>query len=623
MIDLRIDGQSAVVNEVQGIVFQDVNNMFDAEQGKGAYTYDIDLDMDVPQNARLYQHINRIRAVNMPTGRTAEMYADGRLVFRGTETILQINGSIVKIQVLCGNSEINFSGNDTRLKELDLGVLPDATPNSAKIANAGTYPDFICAYPPVMLKFDAYPYNEDADKFCNFIDKDSIWEQTPRFLEGTEFIGQPYLIHVIVKVFEAIGWNVGDNALLNMEYAKRMVIIHGHRSMRIQDVVPNWTVSKFLYEVQKLFNVIFVADDITKIVNIVNLNDYYENSTDLYFIKAEDIVDKYSGMDVEFNQEQHFAFNYNAVKYKMPSVLYYNRAELNEEVEALCEVLGERDFMQIESMFRNSIYYNKPFIFKDLENEASWVLVKTNPTNVELYHWERVQQFKKALSQKYVDGDSITELEIIPAEVFCLDIHPKDSNGTYYLCGAAVAYARNQDVEQTEDEESEEKGLNEWIDGDVPKDIDTSNDSLMVGQFMGLREVLWSHNASSDSLYIKYETMRYPMTVVTRFINGILHAAGSTRYTAILDAFFHDGEFGEKVIFDLEKRIKDVYAASKHVDENRVYTVKYLSRERKDVRGFYIIDGRRFVCISNEYRIENGSLSPYVVGKFLPYDIFS
>ena len=56
MTELYIDGQKVLLNDDFMIDFYRYNPFFSK---KGDYTYDIDINLNVPENARIYKHIQR------------------------------------------------------------------------------------------------------------------------------------------------------------------------------------------------------------------------------------------------------------------------------------------------------------------------------------------------------------------------------------------------------------------------------------------------------------------------------------------------------------------------------------------------------------------------------------
>ena len=60
MTRLEIDGKPIALSPNFSLDFYDYNGIFDFEHNRGAFTYDIDVDLRQGDNARLYRHFNRI-----------------------------------------------------------------------------------------------------------------------------------------------------------------------------------------------------------------------------------------------------------------------------------------------------------------------------------------------------------------------------------------------------------------------------------------------------------------------------------------------------------------------------------------------------------------------------------
>ena len=100
MTELYIDGQKVLLNDDFMIDFYRYNPFFSK---KGDYTYDIDINLNVPENARIYKHIQRPNRMDHPVDRAAVLIFD-QMAIKGTEVILSVENNIVKIQIVAGNS---------------------------------------------------------------------------------------------------------------------------------------------------------------------------------------------------------------------------------------------------------------------------------------------------------------------------------------------------------------------------------------------------------------------------------------------------------------------------------------------------------------------------------------
>ena len=139
MTELYIEGQKVYLSDDFMIDFYRYNPFFSK---KGDYTYDIDVNLNVPENARLYKHIHRPNCLDHPSDRSAILIFDN-MAIKGTEVVLSVENNIVKIQIVAGNSELNYlSAGGRRMQDYDLGSIPTLDTTVAIESLSGTYPDW-------------------------------------------------------------------------------------------------------------------------------------------------------------------------------------------------------------------------------------------------------------------------------------------------------------------------------------------------------------------------------------------------------------------------------------------------------------------------------------------------
>ena len=121
MIELLIDGMPVVLPEDFDLTMIEENVYLTK---KGEYSLDLTLSLDNPTNARIYKHIHRPNSNTTIKDRKAILIADNRVYINGVEAITEYTNRSVTIQLLSGNSELNFLGSDKKVRELDLGSMP-------------------------------------------------------------------------------------------------------------------------------------------------------------------------------------------------------------------------------------------------------------------------------------------------------------------------------------------------------------------------------------------------------------------------------------------------------------------------------------------------------------------
>lgn len=120
MIELLLDNKPAVLRENVAIKLTRENVYFNKT---GSYTYDIELPMQCAENRAIFGSINRVDTVTEYRELHAVLRVDNKVLLDGKAVINQVTDSSVKVQLLGGNSEMNFytKGAELYVDELDLG----------------------------------------------------------------------------------------------------------------------------------------------------------------------------------------------------------------------------------------------------------------------------------------------------------------------------------------------------------------------------------------------------------------------------------------------------------------------------------------------------------------------
>lgn len=120
MIELFLDNKPAVLRENVSIKLTRENVYFTKS---GSYTYDVELPLQVKLNRDIFGNINRKDVDAQAKDFHAVLRVDNEVVLDGKAVINHITDTSVKIQLLGGNSEMNFYAKCSKvyIDELDLG----------------------------------------------------------------------------------------------------------------------------------------------------------------------------------------------------------------------------------------------------------------------------------------------------------------------------------------------------------------------------------------------------------------------------------------------------------------------------------------------------------------------
>ena len=120
MIELYLDGKPAVLKAGMSIKLTRENVYFIKT---GSYTYDVELPLQCAENRGIFGSINRKDVKTQSKELNALLIVDNVPLLNGKAVISQVTDTSVKVQLLGGNSEMNFYVKSGKLyiDELDLG----------------------------------------------------------------------------------------------------------------------------------------------------------------------------------------------------------------------------------------------------------------------------------------------------------------------------------------------------------------------------------------------------------------------------------------------------------------------------------------------------------------------
>lgn len=640
MIRLEIGGEPVALGNDAAFDFFSYNALLDRENSRGEFTYDIDIDLRNPQNAKVYKHLNRINNILGFSGRSASVIVDGLIFAQGKEVILECDDNIAKIQIVCDSHMYEHVFNENiRISELDLGQLPEYTASTA-LATLNAEPLSVPAVcTPVLMKNttpDNYSFTHSVDNYghssfdardmLNFASITDLWGDTGSWQDNTQFVGQPYLVVVVEKVLQALGWTLKYNVLRQMEYAKRMIVIHGYFDTRdINKMIPDWTVAEFFEQIQRMFNVIFVCNKTYGTVSVVSAGSFYAYEAPVVNIDKKEIIRIDNNPSRKFEGLDDLVYEYKGLKYDLPNEDYGNRADISDEIHKLTSLIYISDFSEINSFnsqYRTQEYYNKPYFFFNPATNTKWMLAKGRDEMSFKYRFVRVDQFAHVRGDESVEDGDETELKIVPVETQVVSIQQITENETVrFAAGVVVPYTRSVGATEINYVTDEEHGLNEWVGGSLPEARNTQSENMYVAQFLGRTSTLYDHWLDQ---YSDYPKAKYPQVFTHRYIDGYVNYRwydgdwqGSWTQMAF-DALWDKPDLEAKITFDLNDRWLTTYNEQLPFRNTEIHTICFKCKTKLDVNSIFNIAGRQFACVSLQYQVSGGKLLPYITGTFLP-----
>ena len=333
MIELLINNSPVVLPEdfQPEIVFE--NPYFTKSS---TYSLDIELPVrDVPENIAVFGHCYRMESDPLPESYTASMRINGVMCFYGSAVPQGTTETGVKLQLLSGNSEMNFFSDEVYIDELDLGKderdidwyysglgnfclpLDDEPTDNNKFARTSDFYNDVehveGLYMPFRIK-EREDWEAYAAKYGNYLEP-SVAHKLLYYTYRVYW--QPYLLHVIKRIIKSQGYEVRYNDLED-SFLKHVFICNYRETREFAKALPHWTVNKFFDELEKFCALVVVADSRERTVDLYSLTTFYSNDNKTEYIEDSLILSEYAAEYAGPNTEKDittgnvgFELNYN------------------------------------------------------------------------------------------------------------------------------------------------------------------------------------------------------------------------------------------------------------------------------------------------------------------------
>lgn len=611
MIHLYIDGAEVHLPEDISIDYYVYNPFFER---KGEYTYDIDIHLNDPVNAKVYGHLQRWNVESRPMNRKAELFDDARLLISGTEIVLSVEGDVAKIQIVSGNSELNYlsANGGVKMRDLDLGAIEELDTDVALASLYGDVStfDFVCCPLSRTQKvFGTGMFSEGAPnwkKFFNNLLRPGHNEGDPthprddfdlKFHSVPNLRAQPYLAAVVERVAMALGYRVASNVLRRHPIFSKVFVVNSKETLNYNEMVPNWNVNDFLDEVERWCNVVFLVNPLQKTCRIVNLCDFYAEASCEHI--DDGAVQDYR--ERAYNEEGVEQINYDNLSYTLPDSVWFKYGRVDGAVMEQCETVAwsERGAAE-DNVGKMIVVYkqdsNTYFVARKWETGSTAAGTR--------YYWQPIN-FLQDVKNGADNGETMSFC-IVPAEIVGLSLDGyywkgNDSGGSNAAVQpmSLIPYAADQGY--VEDEETD---LNAMIEGGGVKEESVS-DTMPVAIYRGVRECFWSSSQSS-SYPDRVSGLKFPMSSVTN-----VHVIFSAMDGAPYHFWFDDG-----VDLRLETLYSHSYRHNDDIDTRAERKAFFYTGEILDAKNIFVIRNRRLYCKYLLYKITAEGLKKEVEGCF-------
>lgn len=548
----------------------------------GDYSYDIDVDLRVPQNRRIYKDFQRINTLSSFSKRPAELLDNEKVIARGAEAVLSIEEHRAKIQVLSNNSELNYIFDETRsVRELDFGSVQTKTTTLAARVSGHLYGEVVDgivvreAY-PLIFREDFIGHGEEASTFNGLQGDESA--TSIAFDDVENLRPMPYLLYYIDKLVEILGYTMGACHIDRDKY-KRLLVIHGYDTLDYAKMLPDWTVSQFISEVEKFFGVVFLVDSIHKVIDIVSVDSFYETAGCEY-IDREDVLDEH---DVSFDVEsEEFQTSYQNVGYKLPNSEYWKLAAVDEEVDGRCIRVDKDKNYQEEYDPKEMV------IYRDTRLKEEWIHYEDEKDDENSHYCRMVNFFAPCVK----DPDATrTQLAITPVKMNCS--YRVGAHGGYMFAAPVPEYYEDKGATLSE---AVREGTAE-----------SASDRMQVAFYLGFchfRDISGTRDVFSYGT-TQCMTTRH-MQLYNVWWNFTTQDSPDIERNLTLEL---RGEQG---------RCANELNIGAFIDSARQFKIRFVTTSFLDPRKKFVVSNRLFYCQQLRYKIENGRMSEIVEGVFYP-----
>lgn len=579
MTNLYIDGIAVVLPSEFSITVKQENAFFTKN---GEYTYDIELSLLVPENAKLYGFLNRLNITDRPaTKRKAVLVADNRVYLNGTEIITGWTDTKVSIQLVSGNSELNyFVGSDELISTL---AMKETNP----VVNGSVSTDYVKkTYPDVdynlMMTYDSLHqvdkniwlyrlYNNDINNpYAGYIvQKENI--------QPYDYIPQPYLCAYMRELLKALGYTLEYNAIEDTPY-KSVYIVHVCETYKWNEMLPGWTAKDFLQNIETMFNGSFLIDHRTKKVSFLLNVSYLPKVRNVHL---QNVVDAYT---VEVEEEEESDAVNSTIKYKLPSSEYY-------KMRCLPDVVKEAAKHKVidEGLFA---FFGKP------ENQVTDTIFDYQSVNRKIIYLEgsgimsNLEMVDELASLVRENAESELELEFVPAELTERAFYMEgiDPGGFYF----GQYYIPSVSVSDDEPDETTYDSIHNMVNNLSEKTESKSN--IFLAFFRGLNPVQIGVMPANS----------YPLAFIDRFFP-------TTSWPATLPSDYPT--------FNLVEMEKYFYSNAYKIDRKNAIKITCYDSNVYPASSVFEIFNRRYLAKEIEYTIGPNGRTKAWTGTFYPASI--
>ena len=589
---ILINNKRAVLKKGTSFDFISENRFF---TGADSYTLSITFPIKgCAENIAIFGHIYR-KDFDFDTELLDCEIHDRDFHKYGSVSIVSVSEAEVKTQFLEGRSASNYysSLDDIYINELSLPSLHDNAHWEASYylrpyaeqKDDGEYLGYVC--PPWVNNTSGNIQNKMGTYGAYYYYMGGDPSNDP------PIVGFPFLVEVIRQVLTRLGWQCDLSAIENSFWSNLIVCQAFPRVWDMpymNQILPHWTVSEFLEQLEYFLNGTFETEPKTKNITFsFNRSAIAEmevvpiekviDSHSVEIAKEEDVKDSYvEQKNLAYRDCEHHMWKFYSCDWatsRMPTHVYDNYASMKSQLNSLLVCAGPLNAWQYR------------YIHLCREEDTCFVLKcdHTETVGNVIHHYMHIQpanMFRPRIMNGSDNAD-VVELGIVPA---CIDFTDNEHGSMLFVdCGTL-----GEDEENAEDrDENQTLAVNTLAIGEKEKKEEYF-DKIHVG--------FW------DGTYMKYHP-QMPHPYVDRHEVKPDNTYTANSYSMRLA--------GNEVPATRESHF--------WVNQQRKFTFSFLSDTVPDVRSIFLIHGKKYLAekITATFSAETGMSQ---LMKMICYQVF-
>lgn len=627
MIQLYIENKPAVIKSGSSFKFYRENIYFTEAED---YTLDVTLPLQgCPENLAIFSAIHRpeMSAVPLIGKKYPFHFIAPPLDISGSAIVTEINELEVKVQLLAGANIIDDTstlGNGIYIDELDLGKAFDVSYTGTQYDGNGKgalsftldkKPTlFHSVYDESIDKCVCFPvYSEGSDVVVNshyywgYQYSNKHYGIRPYFFE--KFSAQPYLLLIVERVLNAIGYELDENNAIAKSWQRNIFIVNGRNEYRYNKILPHWTVSEFLKEVGLLCGVHFTVQG--NKVNAIRKKQHYEDEEDVVHIT--DVIDEYSAEiydeadSNEYQKTNNVGYDFEDIDpmLQLPDEVWENAnvIESFSDENSMRQYAGSYDSSKSNWLLSERKNHGVYAFMRDTDD--SWLLCEVDQAG--------------SLIREGNNGRNIdVSLRIVPAKMIMKPVH----YGYYWKTGQMDMTIKNAFyvpmlmISGTIDSKPSTYSINDAINPNSDSNDDGSNVSverIEVALFDNGVRSLGNYSFTKDKEDYSATTEVVTDSISIPLATGIPYTREDGVYFTEL---FTDKLTHKSLLFKEGTQMYETFNYGDRIDTRCKHIYQFLDNIDPNPKNIFNIRGRKYACQKIEYTVEEQGLSPIKRGYF-------